>query len=256
MITLIIIFTLSLLITRIASEILVHTGLSKDAAKFQARSAYTGVGYTTKEAEKIVNHPLRRKVIMTLMLIGNVGIISAIASPLLTFINTGGDIHSDVIRLLIPVISMGVLWAIPKSRWFERRLVRAINNALGKFTSLNVHDYVELLNLIREYEITVIKVTEGDWMEKRKVRSLNLHEEGIKLTGIRRNEGTYPGTPSDETRIMTYDQLILYGREKTLKNPGKRKQDIRGGKDHIDAVEKQKIEKGKQDRKDTRSKTE
>ena len=94
MITLIIIFTLSLLITRIASEILVHTGLSKDAAKFQARSAYTGVGYTTKEAEKIVNHPLRRKVIMTLMLIGKVGIISAIASPLLTFINTGGDIHS------------------------------------------------------------------------------------------------------------------------------------------------------------------
>jgi hypothetical protein len=28
---------------------LVHTGLSKQAAKFQARSAFTGVGFTTKK---------------------------------------------------------------------------------------------------------------------------------------------------------------------------------------------------------------
>jgi hypothetical protein len=58
LISLIIIFTLSALITKIASEALVHTGLSKQSAKFQARSAFTGVGFTTSEAEHIVNHPV------------------------------------------------------------------------------------------------------------------------------------------------------------------------------------------------------
>ncbi len=51
LITLIVIFTFSVLITKIATESLVHTGLSKEAARFQARSAFTGVGFTTKEAE-------------------------------------------------------------------------------------------------------------------------------------------------------------------------------------------------------------
>lgn len=49
LISLIIIFALSLLITKIASEALVHTGLSKQSARFQARSAYTGVGFTTSD---------------------------------------------------------------------------------------------------------------------------------------------------------------------------------------------------------------
>ena len=80
LISLLVILTLSLLITKIAGQALIHTGLAKDAAKFQARSSFTGVGYTTREAENVVNHPVRRRIVMALMLIGNVGIISAITS--------------------------------------------------------------------------------------------------------------------------------------------------------------------------------
>jgi Trk-type K+ transport system membrane component len=38
---------LSLLITRIATIALSVTGLSRETARFQARSAFTGVGFTT-----------------------------------------------------------------------------------------------------------------------------------------------------------------------------------------------------------------
>ena len=44
------ILAVSLLITRIATVALQLTGLSKANARFQARSAFTGVGYTTSEA--------------------------------------------------------------------------------------------------------------------------------------------------------------------------------------------------------------
>ena len=41
------VLSLSLVITRITTIALIHTGLSHKAARFQARSAFTGTGYTT-----------------------------------------------------------------------------------------------------------------------------------------------------------------------------------------------------------------
>ena len=37
----------------------VATGTSSELARFQARSAFTGVGFTTSEAESVVLHPVR-----------------------------------------------------------------------------------------------------------------------------------------------------------------------------------------------------
>ena len=54
LIGLLIVFSLSILITRIATIALTYTGLSKEASRFQARSAFTGVGFTTSESEKVV----------------------------------------------------------------------------------------------------------------------------------------------------------------------------------------------------------
>ena len=56
---------LSLFITRLATIALTYTGLSREAARFQARSAFTGTGFTTSEAERVVDHPVRRRIIMT-----------------------------------------------------------------------------------------------------------------------------------------------------------------------------------------------
>lgn len=69
-VSLLIVLTLSILVTRIATVALAHTGLSRESAKFQARSAFTGVGFTTNESEKVVNHPIRRRILLLLMLLG------------------------------------------------------------------------------------------------------------------------------------------------------------------------------------------
>ena len=62
---------LALVITRVATVALTLTGLSKESARFQARSAYTGVGFTTTEAESVVGHPVRRRIVMILMLLAS-----------------------------------------------------------------------------------------------------------------------------------------------------------------------------------------
>jgi len=55
-----IVLALSLVLTRVATVALAMTGLSHEVAKFQARSAFTGTGFTTREAENVVDHPVRR----------------------------------------------------------------------------------------------------------------------------------------------------------------------------------------------------
>ena len=250
LISLIVIFTLSLLITRIAAEILVHTGLSREAAKFQARSAFTGVGYTTRESENIVNHPVRRRLVMSLMLIGNVGIISAIASLILTFFDTGDSGIGNLWRVAIILISMLALWMLSKSKLLERFAVRILKKALAKFTDLDIKDYVEILNLTGDYEITVLNVQEGDWMENKRLRELELPEEGINLIAIRRKDGSFIGTPHGETKITKDDHLVIYGREKALKKLGKRKEDRKGREEHEQAKKEQEKEMEKQENKE------
>jgi len=71
---------LTLLVNRIATTALMFTGLSHEMARFQARSALCTVGYTTSESEDIVTHPVRRRIIGALMLMGNMGFVTMIAS--------------------------------------------------------------------------------------------------------------------------------------------------------------------------------
>lgn len=70
-IALLIVLGLSLVIAQIGAVALTYTGLSSEAARFQARSAFTGTGITTSEAERIVDHPVRRRIIMLLKLSGD-----------------------------------------------------------------------------------------------------------------------------------------------------------------------------------------
>ena len=79
-----IIIGVSYLIVRIATVALTLTGMDEEKARFQALSAFTGTGFTTTEAEIVVKHPVRRKIVMTLMVLGNAGLASVIASLILS----------------------------------------------------------------------------------------------------------------------------------------------------------------------------
>lgn len=85
--TLLVIVTISLLLNRIATVALTFTGLSRDTARFQARSAFTGSGFTTSESELIAGHPVRRRIIFTLMFLGNAGLVTVIATLMTGFVN-------------------------------------------------------------------------------------------------------------------------------------------------------------------------
>jgi Trk K+ transport system NAD-binding subunit len=132
-------------------------------------------------------------------------------------------------------------------------MVKLINQALEKFTTVKVKDYVELLKLQDGYEITVLTIKEEDWLAEKKVAECNLRHEGINIIGIQREDGTYIGTPDGKSKIVPGDQLMLYGRIDSLRKLEQRKKDTSGDEDHEKAVEEQKQEKKKQEREDKES---
>lgn len=127
-ISLFVIVSISALITRVAAIALAHTGLSTESARFQARSAYTGSGFTTQESEKIMSFPVRRKIIYMLMLIGNAGIVTTMSTLILAFVlpNTTSSL---LYGLLIIVVGIGFVWWAIRSYVVDRWLSKVIGRA-------------------------------------------------------------------------------------------------------------------------------
>lgn len=245
-ISLFVVVSLSILITRIATLALTHTGLSRESARFQARSAFTGVGFTTAEAENVVNHPLRRKILMHLMLLGNVGIVTAVSSLILGFVNPE-EKTSAVIRLLFLFSGIAVLWYVGVSSWIDRHLCRIIDSALNKYTDIDTRDYASLLGLTGEYQVNELNVKSGDWMADSTLKALRLRDEGVIVLGIRRKNNRYVGAPNGDTKICEGDTLIIYGRKSSVKMLDRRKKGMQGDEEHSIAKEEQKqvVEKEK-----------
>jgi hypothetical protein len=160
---LLVVVATSVLITRIATSALVMTGVSRELANFQARSAYTGVGFTTNEAETVVAHGVRRKIILTLMLLGSAGVAGAIASLVAGFAQAG-SLRTAAIRLAVLMVGLGLLWWLTTLGSVERLLRRVIERGLERWTDLHMLDYVQLLGMERGYEVREMKVMEGGHM--------------------------------------------------------------------------------------------
>lgn len=238
-ITLIMVLAVSLLVTRVATIALSLTGLSRQTARFQARSALTGVGFTTAESEKIVNHPVRRRILMLLMLLGNAGIVTVISSAILTFVNAS---HSQnwLLRAGVLVGAVAALLTIAQSQWVDRRLSRLIRLLLRRWTDIEVRDYASLMHLGGEYQVTELHVQKGDWLAGRTLEQLHLPAEGVIVLGIEEPSGEYTGTPIPTTPIEPGQTLLLYGRDRSLEKLDTRRAGIGGELAHGEAIAEQK----------------
>lgn len=233
--SLLVTLTLSLLVTRVGAMALMLTGMSREMARFQSRSAFTGVGFTTDESESITTHPVRRQIIMLLMLLGNVGIAAVVATMMISLMRTT---ESDAWWRNVGILSIGlvILWMLASSRWVERRLNRFIAFALKRWGQLEVRDYVALLQLRDGYAVTEMTVEKPDWIAGKSLIELRLPNEGVLILGIQLSTGDYLGAPTADTVIHAGDTLVLYGPIHRLAELDQRRRGRQGDEAHEEAV--------------------
>jgi hypothetical protein len=238
--SLLIVLTLSLVVTRAATIALTATGMSREAARFQARSAFSGAGFTTTESESVVRHPVRRRIIMWLMLAGSAGVIAVIASVVLAATQPDDDI-SAVVRVASVCGAIALIWWISRTRPFDEAITRLATAALRRWTELDVHDYATLLHVGGEYVVTELQVSDDDWLAGRGLASMSLREEGVIVLGLERVDGTYFGVPKGSTVIEAGDVLVLYGRAESIAELGRRRRGRSGDVAHQAAVREQEL---------------
>ncbi len=228
------VIALSLIVTRVASVALVHTGLSRESARFQARSAFSGVGFTTSEAESVVGHPVRRRIVMTLMLIGNVGIVTAMSSLLLSAL----DVSAGGGRARVLVVGIGGLaglWALATSRRVDRTLGRWISAALRRFTSLDARDFSALLHLSDDYGIVELHLGASDWLAGKTLGEARLAREGVVVLGVSCPGQHFIGAPRSDTPLRAGDTVVLYGRSERIADLDRREGGDAGDRRHAAA---------------------
>lgn len=226
---------LSLIMVRVAAEALILTGLSRESASFQARSAWTGTGFTTSESEQVVSHPVRRRIISTLMFLRSAGLVTAASTLMLSFVSVEEQ-GSGLLRIAVLIVGVACLWLFARSRWVSISMSRIIARALKRYTDLDTRDYAGLLHLGGDYAVMELKVQEKSWLLDRSLEDLRLPDEGVLVLGIVHPDGTYLGAPRGEIIIRSSDTLVLYGRSSELSALARRKSGVAGDKDRHAAV--------------------
>ncbi len=232
----------SIIVVRVGTIALMLTGLSRDVASFQAQSAFSGVGFTTSEAEHVVGHPVRRRIIRILMLLGSAGLTSAMATLVLTFVGQPAAAAAE--RLVIMALGLLALYAFARSRWVDRWLSRVITWALERFTNLRVIDYERILGIGKGYGIGQFRVHPNSWLEGRTLGELRLYDEGILVLAIYRGVNgreIFIGAPRRDTRIEAGDLLIVYGPEDAISKLARRIKGPIGDLEHEAEVNRERL---------------
>ena len=219
-------------IIRVATTALVMTGMSRESARFQARSAFLGVGFTTTEAESVVNHPVRRRIAMWLMWIGNAGIITVLGGLVISFSGEGSTLG----RIATIAGGLVLLTLISRSRLVTKSLERLIQRALRRFGGLEVRDYAGLLHVGGGWTIDELRVRADEWLAGRTLGELALRDEGLLVLGIDRAGGGYLGAPQPADEVRPGDTLIIYGRRERIAELDDRRPGAEGERAHVRAV--------------------
>ena len=214
--TFLVVAVLSMAFTRLAAGALIATGLPPDVASFQARSAFSGAGFTTTEAENVVNNPDSRKIIGTTMFVGNLGTPTLVVTVLVGFLAPGPGNTVERVMVAISGLVLAVLLVTnrPMQRWLvkvgqreaRRRLLPHLDNQV-----------LELLAVGDDFVVGAVQVTAGTGPTVRGLRSIDDALPAVRVLGVQQSGGFF-GTPPVDVELAAGDKIIAYGRRSDLQN--------------------------------------
>ena len=207
--TFLVVAVMTLTFTRLATGALLATGMPPDIAAFQARSAFSGAGFTTTEAENVVNHPVRRRIIATTMFVGSLGTPTLVVSVMVGLIAPGPGSTTERSLVAFSGLLFIVLVATNRPmtriltdvgrRYANRRLLPALSTEVDEELTLGADHIVATLRIDKHPDNTY--------------RSLSAMSDGlpdVRVLGLRR-AGDYLDATGSDVELHPGDELIVYG---------------------------------------------
>jgi hypothetical protein len=209
-----IIVLFTFLVIRAATIGLMLTGLDKRKAQFQVLSAVSGTGFTTKEAESVVNHPTRRRIITWLIIFGNAGAITVITTITSSFIASKG--FSLPINIFVLLVGIAIIVFIATRTVFVKRFESYIEKRLAKLPAFEEGTTEDLLHLLEGFGLIKAIIKEDSPYIEHSVAEIISKSNKTLILGVERGSEWIP-TPISSERLENGDKLVVYGPLKTLK---------------------------------------
>jgi len=189
--------------------------MERAKARFQALSAFTGIGFTTRDAEAVVNHPRRRKIVTYLMVLGNASIVTVIATFVVSLRPAG--IFRPSLNIAIVAASLLILYRITLHQEFAKKLSNKIRETLRKKLHFEKVYIEEILQQSERYGVASVLIK-----KESKIAGLTLGQSGLRggdlmVLSIERDEEVIP-VPKTQSKIQVGDRLIIYGKMENLKD--------------------------------------
>lgn len=213
-ISLLVVLTVSVVVVRIAAVALRLTGMPPDVAKFQARSAFSGSGFTTAESEALVSHPVRRRIIGLLMLWGNIGFVTVIATFVVSFVSVDNSMAGISRQLIWLLGAIALLWFIALNPLADRVMCKSIDWFLQRTTSLGKGGSVPMLQLAGDFSVAEHLVQPGSGADGKPASDLLRDEHESVVLGIERGNGAYSSMPGNDATLEPGDRLVLYASDR------------------------------------------
>jgi Trk-type K+ transport system membrane component len=219
-----IVIIVSVLIVRAGAIALRMTGLDEKTASFQALSAFTRAGFTTRESESVIGHPQRRTIISWLIILGNAGIVAVIVTGTSSLATTTD--YRLAINIAVLGLGIYIIYRLTKLRPFTHKWQRFVENRFirGKLFGF-VRPLDHLTHLPGSYGIARTTITGDSPFAGGPLGGI---PEDIKVLGIER-VGKWLPNPGPDDDIADGDSLIVYGRLNVMERVFGRKREAGAG---------------------------
>jgi uncharacterized integral membrane protein len=208
--------TVWLFILWFGSIALEATGLERKRARFQALSALTGTGFTTREAEDIVGHPRRRLIASWMMFLGSVGIILFLLLFLVIIIIGIKPAKPTSVSLLVgsaipPAILIVLFWL-----GVADKLATLIVNGLKRSSYFTPEVSIrEMVHQSNDYSIARLTMGRKAPEVDRKIGDIELSKGNLTLLAIERGDRTLPFPQAGEV-VEAGDHLVFFGKTEEI----------------------------------------
>lgn len=191
-----------------AGEVFERAGLSPEAARFEARSALTGSGYTTSESETVVRDPASRRVASALFMVGFVGPVTILGLLGFGFLLPSSENQELRLVVLLGLFAgigflerIGVVKRV--GRWPARMVAKRVFRARVPDTWM----------VVGRHAIASLQVSPDSGLTDRPIGDL-FGDRDITVLLIRRNTQETPHdvpSPTPDELTTAGDLLILFG---------------------------------------------
>jgi len=204
----------SFIVVRIGGLALQLTGIEPEVARFQALSAFSGTGFTTTEAERVVRHRTRRRIVTILIILGNAGLVAIIATLVATFTQVTGY-SWFFIRLAIIVVSIFILYRLIITSRFGNRILLLVRKPLLKRILREAPAVEEVYLIGKDWGVNLVMIKENSKNIGRSLADV-MAEGDVEVLAIDRADDFLP-RPDTKERILEGDRLLVYASVKSVR---------------------------------------